>query len=241
MNPRILVALALADTFLACDASLAGLIESATWALGKKWRWIPSLCKGIHERTGEHFHYYSRAELAELIASHTGFSEAWQGHGAPPCIRHYCVDPPMPVERPAWVSAFSLPHLATIGDVAQWLDVTPTELDWFADKWRTNSPVPTALQHYHYRWVKKNTGGLRLIEIPKIRLRTMQRHILRNLLDRVPPHEAAHGFRRAHSCATHAALHAGKRVVIRMDLRNFFSEHSGCQDSRAIRQARLFG
>ncbi len=38
----------------------------------------------------------------------------------------------------------------------------------------------------------------------------------------MPSHNAAHGFRRARSSVTHAALHAGKRVVIRMDLKDFF-------------------
>ena len=78
------------------------------------------------------------------------------------------------------------------------------------------------LQHYHYRWVQKRSGGWRLIEIPKERLRLMQRQILRQILDRAPAHAAAHGFRRAHSCVTHAALHIGQRVVIRMDLKDFF-------------------
>jgi hypothetical protein len=38
----------------------------------------------------------------------------------------------------------------------------------------------------------------------------------------VPAHNAAHGFRRGRSCVTHAALHTGRRVVIRMDLKDFF-------------------
>ena len=60
MTAKELVALALADTFLARDASLAGLIESAEWALGQKWRWMPYLCRFIRQCTGEHFYYYSR-------------------------------------------------------------------------------------------------------------------------------------------------------------------------------------
>ena len=95
-------------------------------------------------------------------------------------------------------------------------------LDWFADQWRLARDEQSALQNYHYRWVPKRSGGLRLIEIPKARLRRIQRKILREILDLVPPHPAAHGFRRGHSCVTHAAQHAGQHAVIRMDLKDFF-------------------
>ncbi|MDR3479587.1 MAG: reverse transcriptase family protein [Burkholderiaceae bacterium] len=223
MTPKKLVALALADTFLARDASVAGLIESATWAFGHKWRWIPSLCKAIHKRTGENFYYFSRDELAGLILDHRSFNDAWKAGGQAPQIAHYCLSLPIATEQPRWLSALSLPALATAADLARWLNTPLADLDWFADQWRDNPATTTALQHYHHRWLEKKSGGLRLIEIPKSRLRAMQTQILRNLLDLIPPHQAAHGFRRAHSSVTHAALHAGKRVAIRIDLKNFFT------------------
>lgn len=201
------------------------MVHSAAWALGKKWKWIPSLCRAIVEQAGEHFYDYSRDELAALILAHAGFSDAWQDN-APPRIKHYCLDLPIAPEKPAWLSSLALPELATIADLTQWLKLSAAELDWFADKWREQSPTARALQHYRYRWLVKKSGGLRLIEIPKQRLRSIQTHILRKLLDLVPPHSAAHGFRRAHSCVTHASLHAGKRVVVRMDLKNFFTSIS---------------
>jgi retron-type reverse transcriptase len=223
MTQRKLVALALADTFLARDASLEGLIESATWTLGRKWRWIPSLCKALRKRTGEHFHYFSRTELAELILEHVGFDEAWDGTAPSPQVVRYCLDLPIATEKPGWLSALSLPVLTTVGDLAIWLNTSLGDLDWFANKWRDAANKAVPLQHYHHRWLPKKSGGLRLIEIPKARLAAIQKHILRNLLDMVPPHQAAHGFRRAHSSVTHAALHTGQRVVIRMDLKNFFT------------------
>jgi hypothetical protein len=78
------------------------------------------------------------------------------------------------------------------------------------------------LCHYRYRWVPKR-HGLRLMEAPKPKLRAIQRRILREILDPIPVHGAAHGFRRAHSCRTYAEPHAGKLVVLRMDLRDFFN------------------
>jgi hypothetical protein len=43
----------------------------------------------------------------------------------------------------------------------------------------------------------------------------------------IPSHPAAHGFLKGHSIKTFAAPHVGKRVVLRMDLRDFFASISG--------------
>jgi RNA-directed DNA polymerase len=222
MDTKKLVALALADTLLAGAADLSSMIANTTSALGQKWPWIPSLCKALRRRTRDHFYHFTRMELAELILTHHSFENAWKNQHQHPRIVRYCLQLPVAVEPPAWLAALALPSLATSADLAQWLNVIPSDLDWFADKWRTSPAQPAALHHYRYRWVKKHTGGLRLIEMPKQSLRTIQRRILDRLLNRVPPHSAAHGFRCAHSCVTHAAIHSGKRVVIKMDLKNFF-------------------
>lgn len=222
MIPKHAVALALADTMVARDATLAGLIASATWAFGHPWPWIPALCEQIHARTAEHFYYFSRHELAQIIFDLDVFHDAWEGEGPAPQLKHYCLDLPVAPPAPDWLAALALPPLPSVGDLAKWLQLLPAELDWFAGQLR-KEPMPAAqLEHYHYRWVPKRSGGVRLIEIPKQRLRAMQATILRDLLDRVPAHPAAHGVRRGHSCVTHAALHTGQRVVIRMDLKDFF-------------------
>lgn len=222
MNPKYLVALALADTMLAGEATTAGLVRSANRTLGKEWPWTRPLCRVLHRRTGPHFYHYTRHELAGLIDAHRGFTNAWQERGEKPAVRQYCLQPPLAAEKPAWLVALGLPIIATSADLAQWLKITPGELAWYADKWRTDAAAPAALQHYRYRWVAKRSGGVRLIEMPKLRLRAIQRMILRKLLDLVPPHSAAHGFRRGHSCLTHAGQHVGKAAVIRMDLKDFF-------------------
>src|SRR5215472_15637337 len=79
-----------------------------------------------------------------------------------------------------------------------------------------------ALQHYHYRILPKRTGGVRLIESPKHNLKALQRRILSSILDRVPAHAAVHGFVKGRSIATFAAPHAGRQVLLRLDLENFF-------------------
>lgn len=221
MLPIDSVALALADTLLARQPGVASLIDGVVWACGKPWPWIPALCTAIHARCAEYFHHFSREELARIILDNAAFLAAWDSPARPQILR-YCIDLPIPPEQPAWRAALALPDLPASADLAQWLGLSISELDWFADRWRVETLPLTSLQHYHYRWVPKRSGGWRLIEIPKPRLRAMQQKILHELLDLLPLHAAAHGFRHGHSCVSHARLHTGKRVVIRMDLKNFF-------------------
>jgi hypothetical protein len=62
-----------------------------------------------------------------------------------------------------------------------------------------------------------------MLEAPKPRLKAIQRRILREILAHVPPHEAAHGFRKARSIASFASPHCGQAIVLRYDLLDFFA------------------
>ena len=241
MNPDQLAALALADTMLASDASQESLVAAFVRVFDTSLPWVPEVCEALLVRTGENFHYFNRHELAEIFLQLIGRDSGdeyedededdddddddddevrpWQKL---PEVRRYCIDPPLRPPSPEWLAALALPNLPSVGDLAAWCGEPVGALDWLADKWRLAHHEQSPLQHYHYRWVSKRSGGVRLIEIPKSRLRLLQQKILRQILDLVPSHPAAHGFRRDHSCVTHAALHAGQRVVIRMDLKDFF-------------------
>ena len=116
-----------------------------------------------------------------------------------------------------------MPNLPTVGDIAKWLNLESPQLDWFADVGGRNIRADDErLSHYAYKWVAKRSGGFRLLEIPKSRLRALQRRILHELIEYVPPHESAHGFRARRSCVTSAEPHVGQRVVVRLDLQDFF-------------------
>ncbi|ALG15635.1 reverse transcriptase [Kibdelosporangium phytohabitans] len=112
-------------------------------------------------------------------------------------------------------------------DIAALLDVTPSELDWLADARGWNRRAGQPLWHYRSRWAGTSTGGLRLIEAPKPRLAEAQRRIVRHL--DLPVHGAAHGFRKGRSAVTYAAPHAGKPLVVRMDLEGFFACVTGAR------------
>ena len=220
-------ALALADTMLASEPSLENLVAACNRVFDAALPWAPKACVALLGRTGEHFQHFSRHELADILLHLLGHGWYELEDEVPPFIelppvRRFCIDPPIRPPKAEWIAALALPELLTVGDLSAWLGEPVGALDWFADQWRLGSDERSRLQHYHYRWLPKRSGGLRLIEIPKMRLRRIQQKILREILDRLPPHPAAHGFRSKHSCVTHAALHAGKHVVLRMDLKDFF-------------------
>jgi hypothetical protein len=118
---------------------------------------------------------------------------------------------------------WDLPIIESVGDLADWLSLSTDDLEWFADlKGLGNKLRNPKLQHYHYSIRPKRSGGVRLIEMPKPRLKELQRRILAGILDRIPVHAAVHGFVKKRSIVTFAAPHAGKAAVLRLDLQDFF-------------------
>ena len=79
------------------------------------------------------------------------------------------------------------------------------------------------LEHYHRTWLPKRSGGFRLIEIPKVRIKAVQRRVLRRILDAIPAHACAEGFVRGRSALSHAGRHAGQAAVLCLDLEDFFT------------------
>jgi hypothetical protein len=78
-------------------------------------------------------------------------------------------------------------------------------------------------QHYRYHLLAKRSGGWRLLEVPNPYLMPLQRRLLDDLLDRIPAHEAACGYTRERSVVDHARAHAGQAVVLKFDLKDFFT------------------
>ena len=114
-------------------------------------------------------------------------------------------------------------QLRSVGEIGEWLGLDENELLWFADRRQLERISPDGpLRHYRYYWKLKRHGKCRLIEAPKYRLRALQRKLSSEILNQIPVHEAAHGFRKARSAASHAAPHVGKAVVLKMDLEDFF-------------------
>jgi RNA-directed DNA polymerase len=111
------------------------------------------------------------------------------------------------------------PSITTPTELAQRLEVSLEELDALLHHCQRHTP-------YHLLLRPKKSGGWRLIEQPTDGLRVVQRRILRHVLASAPLHDAAHGFVRGRSIFTHAEAHVGKRVVVRLDISNFFTSIS---------------
>ena len=122
------------------------------------------------------------------------------------------------------LARFDLPVLATPEDIAAWAGLPVGKLAWLAGRFVSGNRPPSAKSaHYVFQWRAKRAGGARLIESPKPLLREVQTRILREILDRVPPHAAAHGFARGRSIRTNAVPHCGQAVVVKWDLANFYA------------------
>lgn len=147
---------------------------------------------------------------------------------------------PKPSMQPAAgaASGWAVRSLVTAGEVADWLHITTRELDWFAGTYGKRSlRSECRLEHFRYRWIIKTSGGHRLLEIPKSRLKDIQRQILDEILSKIPPHPAAHAYRHGRSIASSVTPHVGKRIVIHVDLREFFPSVRASQVHAIFRTA----
>jgi len=224
MSTRLRVVHNLSAAFLAGEWTLAGLVQRGGLACGKRERWIRALARRVLKEFPD-FDVERSAELARFINGDKGFLRAWTNNsqrGHVPLRQLFWSNPVM--RRAAGVPAsWELPALTTPGALAAWLGLDPPHLDWFADcRGREAYARHEPLRHYTYQWRAKPSGRARLLEKPKQRLRAIQRRILHEILDRVPPHEAVHGYRRGRSIVTAVAPHSGRRIVLHFDLRDFF-------------------
>jgi hypothetical protein len=122
------------------------------------------------------------------------------------------------------LSGFDLPRFRTPAELADWLSLPLGQVAWLIHRFsERHRPQDAQSAHYHFRWLKKRGGGWRLIESPKQVLKRVQTQILREILDHVPPHELAHGFARGRSIVTNARPHVGSRVLVKLDLENFYA------------------
>jgi retron-type reverse transcriptase len=86
-------------------------------------------------------------------------------------------------------------------------------------------------QHYHVYRVPKKSGGTRIISEPVGRIRAIH-ELIKQWLNQVALHNAAHGFREGRSVFTNALPHINKDIVVNMDIHSFFNSitHSRVRD-----------
>jgi RNA-directed DNA polymerase len=111
----------------------------------------------------------------------------------------------------------ALPALGGVEALATALGLTIPRLRWLAYHRDVDSGT-----HYHRWTVPKRDGSPRLISAPKPELKAAQRWITREITEHLPVHGAAHGFIVGRSIASNARIHAGARVVVKLDIRGFY-------------------
>ena len=217
---RRLTALALARAMLAGRSDAGGLAARMRACLDSDALWVAPLAQRCAGLVGEHWRRLTPRTLADLIEHDAGYREAAT---APVARRQILRVRTQMQPAPLGLDHCAVPDWPHTAALASWLGVSD------AGMWRLTRPsawqrrMPLGEQHYRYALLAKRNGGWRLLEVPHPHLMALQRRLLDDLLDRIPPHEAACGYARERSVVDHARAHAGQAVVLKFDLQDFFA------------------
>ena len=193
----------------------SALVRRGAEALQPRPRWLPALARDVLAA----YHRPPADRPRELAAYVAILLAALPPGTARPRVRRWFAPEPAMARMP-----WPVPPIATTGELAERLELDPGRLDWLADaRGLERTAHARRLRHYTYLWQPRRGAPPRPIARPKLKLKEVQRWILHEILDRIPPHDAAHGFVRGRSARTHARLHAGCSTVVRMDLEDFFA------------------
>ena len=107
----------------------------------------------------------------------------------------------------------SLPYFFDIDDFAKTIGFSSKMIHLFLDKKRK--------AYSTFKILKKN-GSFREIDAPSKPMKIIQRWILQHILYHIDPGEYAHGFVIGRSIATNAVEHQGQKLVLGIDLKDFF-------------------
>lgn len=176
----------------------------------RKARWLAPLVRNLSLEFGEAPRPTVR-RIAMRIREHEGFVKAWAaGQGR---IAIGQVTPQMAPAAGA-PRVWQIPAITTLEDLTETLRLHPDDLGWLLSR---------GVEHYRHRWQPKpKSGRFRLIESPKVLLKFAQRQVLRKILQAIPPHEAAKGFRPGCSVRDFVNPHTGRELLLRLDLEDFF-------------------
>lgn len=222
MTPLEDAARKFARIYLSSDRSDGDVTRRIRDLLGRKPRWLQPVLRVLASRFGPGRRPRSE-RIERVLKLHPQFIRA--------CAFGQ-IEFPAEIGRPSMSPApgpprsWPIPKISTKGELGSFLGLDPGELEWLADLRGWNRT--DTLNNYRRRLEPKRSGGQRLLEIPKARLKGIQRRILKGILDRIPIHDAVHGFVHRRSIRTFVEPHCGKEFVLRMDMRDFFpSIHRG--------------
>ena len=221
VDVRLALSVELADVFLDGPWRAEALAERGSGSLDRWPDWMAALAFSAVA--------LDRAAPVDRRAELVGFIDAFlrdraagpEGDRPPRILRA------LRPQRRAPAHEWPVAGIPSVAALAERLELSLGQFAWLADVRGLERTVDREqLRNYRYRWLSRRSGLPRLIEAPKARLKEVQRWVLHEVLDHVPPHDAAHGFTRGRSVLTHAVVHTGQSVVLRLDLRDFFASVS---------------
>jgi RNA-directed DNA polymerase len=110
-----------------------------------------------------------------------------------------------------------LPAIDSPQQLAELLGLSMSDLRWLA----YHRDAATMIHYYRFT-IPKRDGSPRPIWAPLPKLKAVQHWILRNIVERLPVHGAAHGFLPGRSILTNATVHNNPKTVLKMDVKDFF-------------------
>lgn len=121
------------------------------------------------------------------------------------------------VNKSAILAQHHLPDLPDAFSLAEAMGLPLSELRFLT----YTRPVAT-VRHFQHFEIAKKTGGMRLISAPMPRMKRAQYWVLDNILAKIDLPDTAHGFVPSRSIVSNARPHVGARIVINLDLKDFF-------------------
>jgi len=113
-----------------------------------------------------------------------------------------------------------LPRIRSLSDLTKHTGVPSQQLWLFLFRSKCN---------YRTFRLPKKSGGFRVISHPAPSLKSVQRWILRNILDRLHETDQSYGFTRGSKLVDHARQHAYAKAILSVDIENFFPSIRGAQ------------
>jgi len=110
-----------------------------------------------------------------------------------------------------------LPPLDTPQQLAEALGLTVAQLRWLA----YHREAATRIHYYRFAIPKRN-GSPRPIWAPLPKLKAAQHWVLRSIVEKLLVHGSAHGFLPARSIQSNAAVHSDARILVKLDIKEFF-------------------
>jgi len=132
------------------------------------------------------------------------------------------------LKKKAW-QAYKAHHIVHLGEGVYWTD------DTSGDKW----DLENASTHSHYERfeIPKRNGTMREIWAPRPKLKKAQRWVNQEITSQLLVHGAAHGFLAGRSIVSNATPHTDSKVIVKLDVENFFPSISWKRVKGVFRKA----